>query len=233
MPSVYLSQNERDNLLEEEKNALEIDLDTELDEDGCDANTTVVSNEELRNHPIVIRFEHETGKSLEWLLDNVAVDPTGDEDDPDGLCAPSWPVSWPADELNDDHIYILQGAATLVWVQKDWVTEAQKESVNDYLKVMERESLIKNTNRKNAKRKSRKAWAESLAKDLVSRNPQATFAQLWKMIPEDQYYAEFEVYVDGDRLCANNRKKGEVSISKDTFRIEYIGRAREEIKNQS
>ena len=225
------NQNERDALSEEEKNALDIELDTEEEEEGCKNKSTVASNEELRNHPIIIRFQHETGKSLEWLLEKVTVDPTGDEDDPDGLCAPSWPVSWPADELSADHIHILQGAAIFVWVHKNKVKDLQKDSVYDYLELLEKESKVKNTNRKNAERKSRKDWAGSLANDLVSRNPQATFMQLWNMIPEDsEYHAGFEVYVDGDRLCADGGDKGRASISKDHFRIEYIGKARKAIK---
>lgn len=211
---------------EEEKSALKIkNDDIGLHEHQGDGE--LPPNEELKKHPIIQRFEHETGKSLEWIEKKVKVDPVGDESDPDGLGAPSWPVTWPSDELTNDHLHILQAAATLIWVQKDKVTDIQKDSVYDYLKSMEKESIIKNTNRQNAKTSRRKVWADSIAKNLVLKNPDNTFPQLWGMISEDgEYHSGFEVFRDEDRLCADSREKGAESISRETFRIEYIQKAR-------
>lgn len=76
----------------------------------------------------------------------------------------------------------------------------------------------------------RKEWADALAAELHDAAPGRHFHAHWRAIPkggQGQFVAGWEVYRDGDMLCAANDATGKVQkIRKSTFRTEYWSRAK-------
>jgi hypothetical protein len=87
-------------------------------------------------------------------------------------------------------------------------------------------------NSKSGSHPKRKPWADEQAAVLAESNPHATANEAWAEIPdeyesENNRYAGFEVYRDGNRLKAE-RNGCIVSITKTTFQKEYWPRAKDQ-----
>lgn len=79
----------------------------------------------------------------------------------------------------------------------------------------------------------RRPWAVDLADKLVSENPELNFPSLWRLIPKDDESGNLglDVYRDGDSLRASPETKGTKTISKETFRTNYIFPKKKEVRN--
>jgi hypothetical protein len=85
------------------------------------------------------------------------------------------------------------------------------------------------TAKKNAQKSKKKAWACELARDLAGSHE--TFADAWKYLErqgEVGFFSGYEVYRDGDCLCATNDRTGESEpcLSREAFRTGYFSPAR-------
>ncbi|MBT5268251.1 MAG: hypothetical protein HOL70_02245 [Candidatus Marinimicrobia bacterium] len=85
--------------------------------------------------------------------------------------------------------------------------------------------LHSRSTKNNASRSRKKSWATSLAKQLTLLHPGKKFPFYWSLIPKDESNNKidgYEVYRTGNTLYGVNNKEHQ-SISKKTFRTEYIG----------
>lgn len=123
----------------------------------------------LAGETVIKRFLRETGQTIDWLLDNVRIEPN--EGDP-----LTWPVSWPAEDLPPCHISILQEAALLVWFYQDKGTDEQRDRVSNRLTIasmgLDYRQGLEYRGAQKKKRAKRQTWPSGTKQELNARDQQ-------------------------------------------------------------
>lgn len=129
----------------------------------------------------------------------------------------------PSDMMPDDVVNIIAhrdvNPRVIFLLARFSVTE-----LTEYKEQLKEEKRQEMSDRGKSDKKSK--WARCIATELRSNAPDATFPELWAMIPEDygtegKRYAGFEVYREGDVLMASSRNRNE-ELKKESFRTGYI-----------
>lgn len=151
----------------------------------------------LAGEPIIKRFLRETGQTIDWLLDNVRIEPN--EGDP-----LTWPVSWPAEDLPPCHISILQEAALLVWFYQDKGTDEQRDRVRDRITIASMgPDFICGQTLKKCRSAGGAATAEIRAQEAA--NTRTRICEIWDKLAREERPVRERAEVIAKRLNLNSR----------------------------
>lgn len=115
------------------------------------------------------------------------------------------------------------------------ISEASAVTARSITSEYHRQCIEDQSNAGSAPKRKEGIWEATIG--LVKRKPDITAPEAWNEFSESPWEStdsKFEVYRDGDRLVQIDHRPGkrrEVAIKYETFRREYLAKAKKEIKS--